>query len=422
MTLLSCKYDIQDRGVEIDEDRNRTYTLRWRAITDNLSEVGIQVLMQCINTSSPNDPVPVFGAAYAVNGVVLDSGSYAQKISCKLEDSEVPFSTGTASNVPIIWIIEVEFAPPRNDSENERERLSKPNPLDWNTEYWIEWVEEQVPVEEATCHTDLPTIMRGPSHILSGPGEPGPVVNAAGQQTIDPLTKPEFHPVLCAKKNYRYGHVANVLNQLFRDTVNDDDFLGDPVGSWRFMTAEAEKEKTHYPFEDTSIGTGPIVYVPITVKLEFKKWRYVNRIGTGTGEEGAQIAFGWDRVILNNGQLCFKRFEVDDQDFIFDPRAVGDVPMLFPTLAYTLREDFDFSLGIQPTLDDIIEVESAEPMNLKTDGTQITVPEVKGNHIIYSHYQFADYTLDEYDSGSNEIGNIASPWKELLDQYATLYP
>ena len=411
ITILKCQIDEDfDRRCSFKDGFGK-HVLRWRVLIREDDASGADVLLACLNPSNlpPNsDNVPTYGTPYQF-GDATDNTCFATDYDCWLDDPKNPR----------IWILEVGYTSVQGGSGNsklEKEKKTKPNPLDWDTIYQIEWVEDQVPIEQATLlevgrfllnppsetedeiigdkgwdvyRNSFPWMKRG-----SGGNEPGPIVNTANQQTIDPVTKPSFHPILVLTKNFPSLDTSIQLNNVYGDTTNNSTFLGGPTRCWRFITATTEPTQEKYVE-----GVGSVIYYPTTVKIEFNKDT-------------------WDLFILNNGQTCHRTPPLVPNDpgnealprnefsQILDPRDPnGQTPMLFPATVGEMKEEvldrFTNSEigdeGIQA--EDIKEVISPEPVNLTPTGHPVhhiytpDNPEYRqAFHVRYRHYKEVDYS------------------------------
>ena len=419
MALISCKYHEKYKRSATFSDRNGTYPdVTYRVVADQGHCGGSIILMAQDPLFLPpgSDQVPEEGDHYNHHDLE-DAGSFASSITCELEEEGIDHD---------IYQIQVSYEAPKGNSRKDKQRKTQPNPIDWSADYWVEWEEIQVPVEKASCLTDLPTILRGPSFedLVNDIPPRGPVVNAAGQQTIDPLMTTVHQPILCSEKNYPYAFVANLLNDYFSQSFNSEDFLGCPTGFWKYLiSAAARVQEKEVP------GVGTVKYVPVTTKI---------KAAIGKEVDGTFV-FNWDHYILNNGQSCFRRkYKAGEgSPLIYDPRypdADPKVPMLFPTTVNQLRDDFDEGTLGTPTADpelaDFETVYSSEPMNLRDDGTQIgslrsdggdPEPGTEGEvpiHIRYRDLNPLDYNDMNYNDG---ILFFDGPFKELVEEYEALY-
>jgi hypothetical protein len=439
MAILKCQYaeDFTRKVTEGASNRNE-YEIHWLAefSRDQPDLTGPQVL-QTVRTQTVGpqfDRVNRVGENYSLLGFT-DNSSECETISCELEDPKNPF----------IWRIIASFKPPSD--QGELNFLPPSNPIQWPVKHWVEVEDEQTIVEKAFCLTNnLQHIQRGPQGGVNA--EDGAVVNAAGQQTIDPLFGLRHNAVLCSLVNYPTALYAVALNEQFDDTVHchssflpfpelanpinsyytvdlnipDPPFLmGAPHFTWKFLGAEADKEQFKNVLTGEEGQEGSIVsvrYCPTVIRLQFHLGELLDKYKDLNGEPfetGADYRFhqGWIRKVLNNGQTCFRKWEskvsqASTEQWILDPRfPLGANPqvigrkMLLPTTVMQVKEGFDLGYedkraptGVerpQPTIDDMEEVETSEPINLNFDGTQITDPIKKPTHLYYLNLEPANY-------------------------------
>lgn len=401
--IIYCRYsEDNDWKISIDENRAASYSVKWDVLVDSPTPCTGLGVLQTVQALEDNveDPVPDEGDGphYAHLGDE-DFGSFLTTISCHQKFVD-------AKPVENTFVIQANYAPPKNNSKSEKQKIQKPNPLDWDPIYYVEWVEEDRVIEEAFCITSLPQLLRGttlPSSLEnpdSGEPEMGPLVNAAGQQTIDPVTEPVWHALLCCKINYPHAFQSMLLNNLYGAATNfagedEEDpilFLGCRPRTWRYLFAQAAE-----PLEKEVKGVGTVVYYPTIVKIEFN-------------------SMTWDRFILNNGQTCFRRTNfVSGSNYILDPRYDDGQPMLFPTTAQVLKDSSKWLEGVngipqedQPSFSDMEEIESSEPMNLELDGTQIRDPKKPAFHIQYRHKREVDF-------------NLIPPFMPLVAEYEAVF-
>lgn len=415
MGILSCDIDTTyTRDTDVDENGNPSYPLRWIVQVDRDDYFGIQVLSLAQRFTGNGTPVPTEGTYFNYFGYV-DPIAFPSRLTCKM----------IAADSPRTWVVEAQFTRGDSNNKEQREKRKQPDPLKWAPIYTIEWDEQQVPLEEARCMTALPTIKRGPGlEIHDGSTKPSDetlsyinvdgdrkyvtwpfkaaLVNACGQQTIDPVMVVVRRPILVCKRNYPFTINSQVFNKLYTDTFNITKFLGCDPFTWKFLSCVAND-----PEEKEVEGYGTITYIPTITKLEYKHET-------------------WDIKLLNNGQSCFRYGYVTGKGMVLvkDPRSNTDeakqTPLLFPTLQHVLKSTYKISTQASPqsapTVNDFEEIESTEPMNLRPDGSQIgsqrkdnqpalpTMPDEKANHIIYRHLAPYDY-------------NTMVPFLELVKEY-----
>lgn len=456
MSLIKCLYDESfTRRVRETETKEREYEIVWRAEVDYADYFGTEVL-QLARAATPTpgryDPVHRVGDDYSFlsgdyGGLVVDERSECTEVNCELEDDRNPF----------IWIIRANFAPPGAGGKLSFLGPKPVNPLRWPVEHWVEYSEDRVVVERAICLTQLDHLLRGPTHFAS---EGGPIVNAAGQQTVDPQTDVAHRMILCSQVYYPDPiYCIGLMNQ-FEGTVHGpSDFvggesptfpnfnpafpslMGSPHFVWRFMLATHEKAEyktlTGEEAEEEEEDEVTIKYYTTIIKLERKRGSQI-ALQKKVGETVTQntIWSGWIREVLNNGQTCFRKVEDEylGQDlWVMDPRyspttQTDGRKMLLPTTALQMKEDAvllsyeDTRTGPTsprplPTIDDIIEVETSEPVNLHLDGTQITDPEEPANHI-----QYLSLTPANYFDITDYFGNPIYPLNVTIPTFPLIPP
>ena len=410
MAIIKCELDEQERGIKTGKEDQGEYTLFWKVCVDDENHSGLTVLIDSRQVTAPNDPVPQYGDVYSfLDGT--DEGAYALEFECNLLNKEDPYH----------WYIKVEYK--ALSGGKSRQQVQEPNPLKWDPEYWIEYTEEQVPVEKARClgirkaseidpskmaWFSLSAIKRGPYYaqgsamqeydenapVIKGQrlAKKGPIVNAAGQQTIDPLTRNDYRFIICAQINLRSYLDAVLLHQRWEDSTNLDVFLGAPPRSWKWLGALPEKRQ-----EKEVSGYGTVVYYPTVVRLEYRP------------EHEPGLQNGWDLKFLNNGQVCVRHVisggEIQTDKYINDPTT--NKPALFPVEIRQIKSSAIETLDLNPdatlTEDDFEFVEASEPVNLNWDGTPLLNPEDKAQHIYYRYLEDKMYTDMTYNNGFQNV-------------------
>jgi hypothetical protein len=427
MTLLRCQYDEDfKRKVTEGESGRQEYEIVWRASfsDDDTDLTGGEVLALVRAASGPNfDHVVVYNESYSLLGYT-DDNSRAQNITCELED-------------PLchtVWIIRAEFKPPGTGKLDFMGPSPPGHPLQWPVTAWLEIVDNESVVETAFCMNKLDSIKRG-YHAAGSPeasSKKGPVINAGGQQTVDPLITEDHRTILNVLVYYPNALYAIALNNQFAKTIHchanplaDPStqstsptepalLMGCPHFTWKYIGAYPEKpawrkvteeDQEAVPGDDIEEDQGSIKYCPTTVKLEFKLGELINaKDDLGITTQDYDFYSGWLKKQLNNGQTCFRKWYdeyLNLEQFILDPRFGDNRKMLLPTTALQLKESFDAGYEdtrssptgprAQPTKNDFEEVETAEPINLNQDGTQITDPEAPANYIYFLDLEPADY-------------------------------
>ncbi len=432
MTLLKCLYHdkFTRKVVESSENSNKEYQIIWLAEVNDPDLSGTQVLAlaRAATPGARFDHVPVANEEYSFLGFT-DSGSTAKSITCELEDPDCR----------TVWIITADYKP---SSEGKLQFLGPEppsHPLRWPVTSWMEVMDEQGVVEKIWSFSNLPSLTRS---VNSGK-EPGIICNAAGQQTIDPLTEIKYRYILNVLVFYPNELYAIALNSQFGRTVHchthfntdvpgtggtpgstsgyPDLLFGCPYYTWKFLAAIPDKPKWRQVKpktgeeetvgEDIETHEGAIKYVPTTIKIEFFEGDLISDVdlGIGTGPSTAYtFRSGWLKKILNNGQTCFRKWQskvsaITSEVFIEDPRfkPAETRKMLLPTTCFKVKDDFDLSFvdprppsgtdRPQPKSTDMQEVQTSEPVNLKLDGTQITDPEAKATYIYGLDLAPSDY-------------------------------
>jgi hypothetical protein len=473
--ILLCQYDEDwTRKVQENVGNSCDYDAIWKVKIDQDDVVGGQVLSDLRllikqNYTSINgqvfDWIPFVQEACETTNYYdhlgfADPYSFCSSVSCEIIDTKDPtlwrvvahYKQVDESGSPLIWT-----------------RPLPDDPLRWPPVRWVEFIEDQSVVEVAHCigtldQTGDVTEPRGWFHDLSqlerGMGafsqnEPKPIVNAAGQQTIDPQMELDHRIVYNVRINYPSYLYAMALNTALRGTIHaPDDYVSDPIfyqnaedeffykimgfphGTWKFLVAEPDQRHFRRSIinDSDSCQDGIYQYCPTTIKFEIKMGKKFLSGDYGYGE----YYTGWIRQVLNNGQVCFRKWwdkygaDLGEnpegiKDYIYDPRyglGADKRPLLFPSVA---RRPFDTSLDLfdeldnrspltQSRQDDIADstgiledAETSEPINLHPDGTQITQPTDPPNHIWYLNLTPANYHLITYFHNG-----IAEPSRPVL--------
>lgn len=387
------------------------------------------------------DVPPVLRKYYAY-GSISDTNSFCHQIHVKLIDEKQPW----------LWRLTAEYAPPQ--STGETVVWSEPLPSDpyqwfWAEDgsgmetaaaggsvlggfirdAWVEVMEDTKIVENAYCLSNLSQLQRGPNYPQY---EPGPIVNAAGQQTVDPQTETVHRVILNVRVNYPDYSYALAINNAFVNGVhaptgylnsptyaeqwNDSAvpfFVGYLHGLWKFLIAEpGEQAFTPVRYWNGSSEVETIVpYCPTTIKVELQPGELIDVDPDDEYGSENNVYSGWIRQLLNNGQTCFRFWEDNHQlpnvVYIKDPRSIYGYPansqiMLFPTQAKEAidLEEIEFEDTREDTstdrvleIGDIESVNTSEPVNLYLDGTQILNPGDKAKHIFYN----TNKTVNLYD-------------------------
>jgi hypothetical protein len=430
--IVWCKYDEDwTRNREESIGQIHVYQIVWKVQTNSNNLLGVQVLSDLrslldAEIANPNfDPIPRLSFYYGQQSIpwAQDPSSFCVNISCEIIDVQDPS----------LWRVIADYGPVTESGPQllDKEPLSQ-DPMKWPFFRWLEIIDDQEVVETAIClgipeflegsdyagkqftgnFLSLHTIFRGPDYNNK---EPGPIVNSAGQQTIDPQMELSHRMIYNVRVNYPNEYYAMLLNELYGQTVHAPDaatyglnnaytenpiesqyfehaatqmfrILGFPHGTWKFLVAIPEIKEWRVDNED---GDGPTQYASTTIKFEIKLGKRI--------EWGDQIYYsGWNRLVLNNGQACFKRVKDEygvEGALIYDPQDPNK-KLLFPTQAWRVKEGE--TIKIQPTNKDELEglmdlVETSEPINLRPDGTQHTDPDEQPDHIWYLNLRPANY-------------------------------
>ena len=284
--------------------------------------------------------------------------------------------------------------------------------MNWPVEYWVEWIEEQVPIEKAECITDMYQIRRGPkAKEENAAREPGHIVNAVNQQTIDPLMKTLYHPVICAVFNSPTYLDACALNRLWAESVNEDEFLGDAARTWRYLFAQADRRQQttiKNPLAVNPANRNTIInYYPTTVKLEYR-------------------AATWDLEVVNNGMTCFK-YKIENIDAAeANPKGTGaNIPFLQrdPDNSSNFAQ-FPVQVFTKPGSNKLVD--AAEPQLLNLDGAQR--PFLGGNSPKPDPIVYRYLTPKKYVFNSNEspvtgmyIPSLAAGWNGASPRYVQIF-
>jgi hypothetical protein len=436
MGLAKCQYaEDFTRKVTETQGKKRSYEIIWTALvadTDATEYSGAQILeMARAATPGANfDFVPKIGRHYSLLGF-SDNTAEVTSMTCEL----------ASGDNPKMWTITASYGNEDSGDGNLLGPAPPPDPLKWPVIHWIETIEEDKVIERAICLTELDHLKRGPNFFNTF--EPGPIINAAGQQTVDP--KIESYPRIVLNSLVYYPNMLyglSIINQFTQTIHGPADFLsttfpdpepeggtfprfmGFPHFQWKFLGVNIEKPKYKeiVPTEEEGEGEpepgdpNTVEYVETTIQLEYKAG---NLISFRKGGDITPYLSGWIDLVLNNGQTCFAKWMngyeslgEPQEEWVMDPRFPNHddqdtgTKMLLPTRAKIPSSSIDFSYEdtradkTSPRLlteDDLEDVETSEPVNLKQDGTQITDPTEPANHIQYltkdlvNYYHITDY-------------------------------
>ena len=259
VTVTSRYLATDEQAGSSDQNDRRTYQEIFE-VTQAEGETpaaGVAVAIAAQQVMS-GDPLPLHGDTYARAGTT-DLDAYAMKFAWKK-----PYP----QQHPRRWHITCDYLPPDDVDPGQ---IGEPDPLLWPTEYWVEWTEEQVPLEKAKNVESL-------DHIGRGALIDGPIVNSAGEQTIDSQMKTFVYPVVCCQKAYSTLASIIALNSAYQESMNNGSFFGAPARYARYLGTESGRLQR-------AGGIG--FYLGIT-RIWFK-------------------AALWDRRVLNNGMMHLQK-------------------------------------------------------------------------------------------------------------------
>lgn len=318
------------------EDRygGRTHTVVFE--TDQTDGGSFAAAASIVIAAQVAGQIPLKGTTYSFDGLT-DADSYLQEIS---------WERPNPADLPRRVQVTCKYAPADGMDPGQ---LSETNPLLWPVEYWVDWVEEQVVLEEARNVEDLDF-----ADVFPRPaGTLGKVVNACGIEFTEPLMKTIYYPVLNAQKNYQTLDEIIALNLAFQGTTNNASwFGGDPRTAKYLITESGRKQQVQ----------GQSFYAGVT-RVWFKKAT-------------------WDRKVLNNGWSHFERPAGNDSTILYD--ATGN-RAFFKNLIH----DDPSALEDDDTLDP--EAPCSEPLNLTLDGTLLGADD-SAVYITYRDLEEVDYS------------------------------
>ena len=246
--------------------------------------------------------IPETGENYSFDGTT-DADSFLLNIIWKRVKSEEIFTR---------WRYDLQYGPAAEPGVLNIPPLSRP------VLYDIDWIEEQVPLENAAVVESL-------SHVGRAAGSVGPVVNSVGVEYTEAALKTIYYPVLIALKNYATLDEIVALNMAYQGSTNNGTFFGASARKAKYlMTASGGRQQ----------AMGETFY-PGTTRIWIKQAT-------------------WDRKILNNG---WGHFEKISGNYVNDANGK---PKFFKN---KIHDDPAAAAGSDPTLD------ASEPMNLALDGT-----------------------------------------------------
>lgn len=315
LSVTSKRLPDAQRGGE-DSVGRRTYEETFEVDQTDAGPLAAGVAVAiAAQTIAVGDLVPLRGDNYSYGGTT-DLDSYAFDFS---------WQRPAPVDRPRRWHIGVKYGP----AEGDPGQLGEDDPLLWPTEYWVEWTEEQVPIETARIVESL-------DHVGRAAGSLGPIINSAGEQQIDPQMKTVYYPILSCQKAYPTLNEIVALNTTYQDSTNNGVFFGAPARSAKYLLTESGR------LQQTQ---GVSFYLGIT-RIWFR-----NAL--------------WDRRILNNGMMHLRK--KTDGTYRTAP---GGSPRLFRHML----EQTTFNTDGSETTDvdesgAKIYVPSPEPANLALDGT-----------------------------------------------------
>lgn len=255
--------------------------------------------------------LPLRGATYSYDGLT-DLDSFLQ---------EIEWLRPLPVDKERRWHVSCRYSPAEGINSGT---IGENDPLLWPTEYWVDWVEEQIVLEEAKNVEALTTVGRAANTL-------GPIVNACGEETIEPLMKTIYYPVLNCQKCYATLNEIVALNLAYQGTTNNATFFGSPIRTAKYLTTESGRIQRVQGVE---------FYVGIT-RIWFKDAT-------------------WDRGVLNNGWNHFKK-DAAGTNILLDGASK---PKLFANkVSDQTRAEAEANPDVDP------EARSSEPLNLQLDGT-----------------------------------------------------
>jgi hypothetical protein len=253
---VTCKRLPTEEPGSSDQNQQRNYSISYLIEQTDTGTLATPKAMITAAQALGANPLPLYGDTY-----VDDADAYAMQFNWRRPS---PAEFPKRLEVTIGWL------PPKSIDPG---RLAEPDPLAWPTEYWVEWTEEQVVLEEATNVEELQNIDR-PALTL------GKVVNACGVEFTEPLMKTVYYPVLHCQKAYEFLEDIVSLNVSYQNTTNSGTFFGALARTAKYLGTESGRiQKIN----------GQSLYMGIT-RIWFKNAT-------------------WDRKVLNNGWSHFKLAE-----------------------------------------------------------------------------------------------------------------
>lgn len=329
LTVTCKRLDTAEAGGS-DRNQQRRYPVVFRIEqTDTGSRAGVISLItaaQALMSSS----LPTYGDVYSFDGDT-DNDAYAQEFNWEWPNP---------ADYPKRLHVTVNYMPAESFNPG---RLTETNPTSWPTEYWVEWTEEQVVLEEATNVEELQNIDRAALTL-------GKVVNACGVEFTEPLMKTVYYPVLHCQKAYALLDDIVALNVAYQNTTNSGTFFGAAARCAKYLGTESGRVQKI---------NGQSFYMGIT-RIWFK-------------------SATWDRKVLNNG---WSHFELSEDTY---PLANDDgKPVLFKNKVHDNPSDVEADPSADP------DTPCSEPLNLGLLGDLLN-PNDSPVYISYRDLEEVDY-------------------------------
>jgi hypothetical protein len=323
---VTCRRQATAEPWSSNTNQQRTYQTVYRIEqTDAGSRAGVPSMILAAQALVSN-ALPVYGDQWSLDGDT-DPDAYATQFSSVWVHP---------ADKPKFLDVTVTFGP-----QGEPGKLLETNPLSWPTEYWVEWVEEQVVLDKATNVEALDGIGRAALTL-------GKVVNACGVEFTEPLMKTIRYPILHAQKNVEDLEDIIATENTYQDTTNNGTFFGAPARTAKFLSVDGgRKQKIN----------GQSFYAAV-VQIQFKRAT-------------------WDRLVLNNG---WSHFQKDAGSYIEKDGA----PQLFK------NKVFDDPQALLDDPDADPDTSCSEPLNLDHDGLLI-VNNAEPDYISYRDLEEVDY-------------------------------
>lgn len=322
LTVVSKRLPTAEPG-SVDKNNGRHYEVTFEVDQTDGGALACGVAVVIAAQALGTNPVPLQGDDYSYDSFT-DLDSFCQEIS---------WSRPNPVDKPKRWHVVCKYDPVDGTDPGS---ISEPDPLLRPVEYWIEWAEEQVVLDEAAIVEDL-------SHIGRAANSVGRVVNSCGVEFTEPLMKTIYYPVLHCQKAYATLDEIVALNLTYQGTTNNGTFFGAGAREAKYLTTESGRIQRL---------SGTDFYMGVT-RIWFKDDT-------------------WDRRPLNNGWSHFKH---DGAAYELD---AASNPKLFKNLVF---DDPD---------DDEQDVPASEPLNLALNGTLRKTDEA-GIYLTYRDLAEVDY-------------------------------